>query len=107
MGKRKGRTMYKGVVPCRYRVNTVILLLVDAREKAGAGLRQGTGPAPAAGTSSGVSLARATRTLCTRGAQGMLNGCTRVRSLYSPCASGVLPLYTARYREEEGWEGDG
>ena len=99
--------MHKGVVPCHYRVNTVVLPLVDAREKAGAGLLQGTGIAPTVGISSALSLARATRTLCTRGVQRKLNGCTRFWSLCSPCASGVHPLYTARYREEEGWEGDG
>ena len=26
----------------------------------------------------------------------MLKGCSRLRSLYSPCASGVHPLYTTR-----------
>jgi len=33
---------------------------------------------------------------CTKGVQGKLKGCSPLRSLYSPCASGVLPLYTTR-----------
>src|SRR5271169_2045099 len=33
---------------------------------------------------------------CTRGVQGKLKGCSRLRRLYSPRASGVLPLYTTR-----------
>jgi hypothetical protein len=42
------------------------------------------------------SLVRATLTLCTRGIPGVLKGCSCLRSLCSPCSSGVHPLYTAR-----------
>jgi hypothetical protein len=43
-----------------------------------------------------LSPARFIRTLCTWGVQGKLKGCSRLRKLYSPRASGVLPLYTTR-----------
>src|ERR1022692_950011 len=59
----------------------------------------------APGISNVRSLASATVTLCTRGVQRRLNGCSRFKRLYSPRASGVLPLYTVRRAEEEtgGW----
>ena len=46
------------------------------------------------------SLSRGTQTPCTRGVQGMLTGCTRVRPVCIPGASGVHPLYTARGARE-------
>ena len=48
-----------------------------------------------------LSLARAIRTPCTPDAHRMYKGCTRLRMVCIPCASGVHPLYTARRPEEE------
>ena len=56
-------------------------------------------------SSSVLSFARAIRALYTRDAQRTLNGCSRFRSLRSPRAAGVPPLYTLRGNEEEPWAG--
>ena len=61
------------------------------------------GPTPPSPPGISIVLSHATpiRTPCTRGVQGMLKGCSRLRRLYTPRASGVLPLYTARIAKDE------
>ena len=57
-------------------------------------------PPPPPGISIVLSPASPIRTPCTRGVQGKLKGCSRLRRLYTPRASGVLPLYTPCTRRE-------
>ena len=63
------------------------------------------GPTAPPGISIVLSPARPIRTPCTRGVQGMRKGCSRLRRLYTPRASGVLPLYTALIAKAEAESG--